>query len=190
MTVSVSDILDRTSTILQDKTFKRWSQADQVAYLNDGQRKLITIKGDAKVTAESLQLVSGAVQQVPSACYALIDVLTNLDGSVPTPCDRNALDAFSPGWMNKPVASTIKHWMPGDTPSNFFVYPAQGDTPGVVKITYTAYPNTVTYGQNIDVRDHYADNLVSYVLFRCYSRDVEFGGSAEQAIAYYQAFAA
>ena len=189
MSVTVRSILNRAATVLQDVDFTRWSEAEQVGWLNDGQRELVRLRPDAKIKTFNLQLSAGAKQALPADCIALIDVSQNLDGSTVQRCERNSLDVFAPGWMVKPVSSTVKHWMPADDPALFYVYPAQSATPATVVAVASAYPDQVGIDGVIDVRDIYAEALTNFVLYRACSKDAEFSGSAERAVAFYQLFA-
>lgn len=187
--IAVATILSRAATILQDVDQTRWTQEEKLAYLNDGQRELAKLKPDAKVVTRSMQLAAGSRQDIPADCIAMVDVAYNADGSAVYICDRATMDQFKPGWQIKPTASMVTHWMRSEDPNVFYVYPSQNATPGQVTIVAGIYPAIVTITDKIDVRDIYADNLVNFILYRSFSKDAEFGGDAQRAVAYYQAFA-
>lgn len=189
MAILVNDILKRASTLLNDLGGTRWPPAEMIDWLNEGQQALAEIKADAKVVTATATLAAGAIQSLPADGLSLIGVLENVGGSAVTPCDKAALDLFVPGWVTRPTASKVIHFMPGEKPETFYVYPAQSSTPARVRISYSAKPATVTSNSAIDVRDIYADNLVNYILYRALSKDAEVG-HAERAAAYYQAFIA
>ena len=191
MSVLVSTVLNRASTVLNDLGKVRWTQAELLDWLNEGQQSLVKVPGksDAKVTTAEMTLAPGSRQNIPADGVALVTVQENVGGAAVTPCDRTMLDAFSPMWKTRPVASSVQHYMPGEKPEVFYVYPAQSATPGRVVLTYAAKPKTVTATDALDVRDLYADSLVNYVLYRALSKDAEVG-HAERAAAYYQAFLA
>lgn len=190
MSVLVSQVLNRATTLLQDAGMVRWTEAELLGWLNDGQRELVKLKKDAKVKTADYQLVSGARQAVPQDCVLVLEIPQNTNGNVVLRCDKKAMDGFAPGWLNKPTASVVKNWMDDPDPRMFYVYPAQNETPASVVLVYSAYPATVGINDPIDVLDIYADNLVNFVLYRAFSKDAEFGGDASRAVAYYQAFAA
>lgn len=190
MTISVSSVLARAGTLLLDEGFDRWTTDELLKWLNDGQRELVKVKADAKVRTVEHSLVAGAKQTNPDDCIEILGMPQNVGGGSITPCDRVALDRFSPDWMVKPTDNKVKHWMDDPHPNTFYVYPAQNGTPASVVLTYTAVPNQVAAMDNIDVRDIYADNLLNFILYRAFSKDAEFGGDAARAVAYYQAFSA
>lgn len=187
MTILVNEILTRASVLLNDINGVRWTPTELIDWLNEGQQALAKIKADTKVVTAPATLVAGALQSLPADGLSLIGVMENVGGSAVTPCDKAALDLFSPGWITRPTASKVIHWMPGEKPETYYVYPAQSATPAQVRISYAARPVDVASNEAIDVRDIYADNLVNYILFRALSKDAEVG-HAERAIAYYQAF--
>lgn len=79
--------------------------------------------------------------------------------------------------------------MPDDNPAYYYVYPAQSATPGSVVVTCCVKPPALTAMGNMNVRDIYAPNITNYVIYRALSKDAEFGGAAERAIAHYKLFA-
>lgn len=190
MSTAVKLVLDRAATILNDLGNDRWTQAELLDWLDAAQVALITLRPDAKTETREMALVAGAAQTLPADCIALMDVAYNKDGSAITPCDKAALDAFSPGWAIRPTDSSVRHWMASDDPKVFYVYPAQNATPATVSIVASVYPLKATASGFIDVRDIYAERLVNYILYRAFSKDAEFSGSAEKAVAFYQAFSA
>lgn len=190
MSVPVSSVLTNVVTVLNDAGMKHWTRDELLAWGSEGQIELVKRKPDAKVLQREVQLSGGARQSWPADCVALIDIVSNPDGSAVTSCDRPALDRFSPGWMQRKTGQKVQNWMPDDAPGAFFVYPAQSvSSPGKVLATYTAMPAALVDGGNLDVRDIYAANIENYMLYRAYSKDAEVGANAAAAAAYFQAFA-
>lgn len=187
MTYPVNMIVSRATVLLNDLGMVQWSQGELVDWLNEGQLALVKIHPDANTKTATLQLVAGAKQTNPADCIEIIDMRRNNAGGSITPCDRRALDTFSPNWMSSPTSSTVKHYMDDPQPDTFYVFPAQNTTPGTVLLTYSAIPATAVVGGNITIRDVYADNLVNYLMYRAFSKDAE-GGNAERAIAYFNLF--
>ena len=184
MTTSVASVLTKFGILSNDVDSVTWPTDERIVWLNEGQLALVKIKPDAKTKTASVQLVAGAKQTNPSDCIEIIELRQNNAGGAILPCDRKALDAFSPNWMKTPVASTVKHYMDDPQPETFYVYPAQNATPALVVMTYVATPSQVGAGNNIDVRDVYADRLVNYMIYRAYSKDSEEGAAQRAAAAY------
>ena len=187
MAIPVNSILSRSAIVLQDTGAVRWTDAERLDWLNDGLRELAVLKPDAKVKRASVALAAGAKQAMPPDAILLQGIETSA-GEVVQPCVRSVLDAFSPGWVGRPASTVINFMYSQAEPLIYYVYPAQADTSNTVELTFTAYPATACAGGNLDVQDKYANALLDYVLFRSYSKDTEFAGSAQLAAAYYQSF--
>lgn len=188
MTVSVASLVTRASTILQDMDGVRWTVSELLDWGSEGQVELVKLRPDAYTKTVTVRLVPGAKQSTPAGSIEFIDVRQNTNGIAITPCDRAALDRFSPKWMVTPTASYVKHWMDDPEPDTFYVYPAQNATPGSIVVTHAAVPPALSQGGTLAVRDIYAENVVNYIIYRALSKDAEFSGSAERAAAYYQLF--
>lgn len=189
MTTSVATVISRASTVLQDAGNDRWTTTELVDWITEGELELIKLHPDAKTETRSVLLASGAKQALPADCVSVISVDYNSTGEAVTPCDRKTLDAFYAGWQVKPTGSVVQHWMPSEDPKVFYVYPPQNTTPATVISVFAVYPAVATLTGNLDVRDVYVTNIVNYVLYRAFSKDAEFSGDAQRAVAYYQAFA-
>lgn len=187
MATPVSVILNRTATILQDTDFVRWTVGELVDWANEVQLQLVTKFPDAYTKTVTKLLKPGARQYFPDDLLALQDIRQNDGGSSVAPCDRKALDRFTPRWMVRPTAGTVSNWMPDENPSVFYVYPAQGASPASLVITYSATPPAVDANGLVAIRDIYIDRLVNGILGRALQKDAEFGGDAQRAIAYTQA---
>lgn len=186
MATTVNSIFDRVEVVLQDSKATRWPRAENLVWLNDGLRDLAVLKPDTKVRRVEITLAAGAKQALPDDGILLEGVIWA--GQTVTPCVKGLLDSFSPGWMNKP-AKTVQNFMYSPLePKIFFVYPAQTDNTVKVEVTYSSYPDEAHINGILDCPDKYATRLVDYVLFRSYSKDAEFAGSAGIAAAYYQSF--
>ena len=187
MTIQVSTVLTNVATLLNDAGLVRWTQDELLAWGSEGQVELVKLKPDAATKTVEHQLVPGAKQTNPADCIEIIDMRQNKGGAAVTPCDRAALDRFSPDWMTTPTASTVKHWMDDPQPDTFYVYPAQNATPAKVILTHTFVPPALTADGVLGVRDIYQAAIENYILFRAFSKDAE-PASAERAVAYGKAF--
>jgi hypothetical protein len=186
MTVAVNTLITEFTLIANDAGLVNWTTSELLIWLNEGQVELLVPCPDAKIKTTSFPLVAGAKQGNPTDCVTVLELRQNVSGDAITPCAREALDLFYPGWMNETQSAVIKHYMDDQHPDVFYVYPPAIDGTQVA-ITYQAMPNTVTSGGNIDVRDIYAARLLNYMVYRAYSKDAS-AGTAERAAAYYQLF--
>jgi len=203
MTISAQSIIRRVVETIQDNTSIRWPISELVRYLNDGQREIILYRPDAMVTMAPVTLVAGTRQSIPATGSKLIDITRNTAATgtkrAIRQCNREILDAQSPGWHA--LAGTIDalHYMydPRD-PKTFYVYPPALATTAV-EVIFSSLPTdiaepadgalyTAVLG-NISVPDIYGNTLQDYILYRAYTKDSDYAGNAARAQAHYGAFA-
>jgi hypothetical protein len=184
MSTLVSDVFYKVRTVLNDYDKVRWPDAELLSWASEIQASLVEKYPDANTIVSSVALVAGAKQSAPEDTIASLDVRRNTDGRVITPCSRAALDSFSPGWVTSAPSGSIRHWMPDESSSKFWVYPpaTSGATVDVVR---SAAPQPLTLLGVIGISDKYADNLVNGILYRALSREGT-AESAQKAVAFYQ----
>lgn len=196
--LTATPIISRVSTLLQDVAHVRWSTPEILSYITDGIRELCIFKPDACAKTAVLNLEAGTKQSLPSDGVTLLDVICNMGtdgatrGFAPRIVGRDMLDAQNPSWHVGTASATVKHV--AFDPQNqraFYVQPPQPSTGrGSLEIVYAASPVEVTEGPTLPIDDVWMPVIVSYVLYRCYSKDAEYAGNASLAIAHYQAFSA
>lgn len=194
MAVAVNDLIDKVEIILQDTTNVRWVAVELIGWLNDGQMAIVREKPEASVTTESVALVAGTKQTLPTTGIVLIDVIRNMgtDGSTPgfaiRIISRRILDAQVPDWhLTSGEAAVVKHYMfDGRNPKVYYIYPPS-DATTQVEIIYSDAPTVVAAGENISIDDVYESILIDYVLYRAYSKDADYAANAARAQAHYTA---
>lgn len=207
MSLTASSIVQRATDIVQDKTSVRWTADEMVRWLNDAQREIALIRPDAFSTYASIALVAGSRQSLPVTAVKLIDITNNTGtGSNPTltknairQVPRRPLDEQLPGWHGLTGVTTILHYMydPRD-PRTFYVYPPAASTGAAVNAIYAVYPTDVAAPAlgadytgvvgNINVPDIFANAVLDFILYKCYSKDSDYAGNAQRALAHYTTF--
>lgn len=201
MAVSAQSILKRVVDQLMDVANVRWSAAELVRYLNDGQKEILIYRPDATGTTLTVNLTAGAKQSLPAGAFKLLDVVRNSGGTKAAvrKIDQKLLDAQLPDWYNGTGQTVIKHYMydPRD-PRVFYVYPPAAAANAALEILYSIYPTDIaepaagasytTVTGDITVTDFYSNALIDYILFRAFAKDAEFGGNITRAQAHYAAF--
>ena len=202
MALTAQSIIRRAVETLQDTTSVRWPANELVRYLNDGQREIVLHRPDSMVTNAALPLTAGTKQSLPANGAKLIEVVRNSAGTKRAVrlCNREILDAQSPGWHGLSQVTEILHFMfdPRD-PKTFYVYPPASGSASV-EIVYAAYPTDITEPADgalysavttngISVPDIYGNALLDYILYRAYTKDSEYAGNSQRAVAHYTAFA-
>ena len=197
-TTQVNALVERASTLIQDATNVRWPIPELVGWLNDGQREVALNKPEASVKNVSVALIAGSTKQtLPADAVLLIDVVRNTGsgGSSIGPAvrltDREVLDAQRPSWHSDAnTVGYIQHYT-YDTrdPKNFYVYPKAPGGGWQIEVVYSSSPQDAVTGGVISIDDTYANALLDYILYRAYSKDAEYAGNANLAVAHYTAFA-
>ena len=204
MSVSVQSVIDRVQVTLQDTTGVRWPVVQEIVlWVNDAQREIALFKPDASAMNETITLIAGTKQSIPSSGNRLLGVVRNMSAASGGTgsrsiriVEREVLDAQTPTWHD-PTSSgdaahgpLVKHYVYDDSnPRNFYVYPGvSGDA--YVEIIYSGNPSTVTQTDNLTVPDIYANSVYNYVLYSCYMKDAEYTGNSQRAGNHYQLFMA
>lgn len=197
-TLTVLSILSRASILLQDTTNVRWPQDELLGWLNDGQREVVIYKPNASTKNVAFQLAAGTKQSLPSDGVSLIDIVRNMGTTGTTPgrsvriVMREILDAQVPDWHSATPDAWVKHFVytPLD-PRTFYVYPPQpAVTRGYVESVYSCAPADAVLGGAITLDDIYQPVLLDYVLFRAYSKDVEYAADSARVQSYQNSYLA
>lgn len=201
MTTPAQSVIRRAAETLQDLTAVRWSTAELVRYLNDGQREILMYRPDVFATSTTLTLVEGTKQTLPTTAAKLLDVVRNAASSsnkrAVRVVNRQLLDSQVPDWhIATPSVNTAHYMYDPAVPKEFFVYP-----PATVltqlDVVVAQYPSTITepssgtytaVSGNIGVPDVLSNALTDYILFRAFTKDTEQVGNAARAQAHYALF--
>jgi hypothetical protein len=195
-TITAQNIVDRASKVLQDTlASRRWGEDDQLVWLNEGQREIVSLKPDANTQNAAAQLTSGTKQTIPTGGLMLFNVTRNMgtDGSTAgnaiLPIDMEAMDLMHPGWHAVTATTAISYFMfdPRD-PKNWYCYPPSDGT-GYAEQVYSKVPTDVSaIDSAIGLDDIYAPALLDYLLYRDFSYDADFADNAARAHAHWAAF--
>lgn len=202
MAITAQSLIDKVRLILQETTpgGMRWKDPEMLGWVNDAQREVVLLKPSAGSKNTNVQLNQGTLQTIPSDGVMLLNVLRNMDaalndgsdgpGRVVRITDREILDAENPSWhFDAPDLEVLHYIFDEDDPTHFMVYPPQPAIPGFVNILYSASPTPLTaLTENINIPDIYANQVVDYVLYRCYTKDSSYAGNAQRAMNHYQLF--
>lgn len=189
MSLTAQNIMDRASMIIQDLTNVRWPLTELTNWFNDCRRELAVVRPDIYSTSTTLPLTAGAKQALPSGGLRLMDVPRNTSGPAITVTQRGFLDQQNPSWHQMTPSGTVKHFMLDErNPSTFWVYPPA--TSGAsVEIIYQQAPTDYTASSTLSSYEElYGGAMVDYICYRAFSKDSEYAGNAERAIAHYNQF--
>lgn len=195
MAITAKSLIDKASVQLLDTSNKRWTRAELLGWLNDGQRYITVVKPASCSVTDSVQLAAGARQMIPAWGYQLLDVTRNLGTDSATPgasiriISREVLEGYDMSWTAAPPSTVVQNYTYNpQEQAVFYVYPPSTGT-NYVEITYSTLPADITDETGpITLADAFATILLDYVLFRAQSKDGEQSIGAAQAKLYFDSF--
>jgi hypothetical protein len=198
---SVTDaktIIDKASVLLGDVAATRWTTAELLGWLNDGQRELVTLAPQTNIKNVPLHLVSGIKQSLPSDAIILLDIPYNSGsagttvGTVINHVPKEIMLKRIPGWTATLPNSVVKHYIySASDPLIFYVYPPQPTATKYVECVYSAVPALIanaTAGTKITLDDQYQNALLDYLLYRSFSKDTDSANQTARGTEYYKMF--
>ena len=189
MSLTAQNIIDRSSMIIQDLTNVRWPTTELTNWLNDCRRELAVVRPDIYSMMAAQALSAGAKQALPSGGLRLMDVPRNTSGPAITVTQRGFLDQQNPSWHQMASSNTIKHFMTDErNPSTFWVYPPASSGASVDLVYQSAPVDYSTTSTLSAYEELYGGAMVDYICYRAFSKDSEYAGNADRAIAHYNQF--
>ena len=194
MAILSNDIISRAQTVLQDTSAARWTAAELLLWLNDGQREICLLKPSVSATNQSVTLVAGTKQSIPATGLQVLRIIRNLTsagvgGKVVRVIGRDVLDTSSPMWHTGTQTAVVDHYVFDELdPKTFYVYPPNNGS-GFVETVFAVEPAQVTTGGAISIPDIHSNNLLDYILYRAYAKESDHAGSVELSKQHYQAMA-
>lgn len=190
-----NDVISRAARILNDEERVRWKDAELLDYVGDGQRQIVHYKPESNSTDGLWQVVAGETRQVaPADSMRVLRVTRSLRGGQPLRAisitSRAVLDSMDRDWHSR-QGDVVQLWLyePDVDKGVFFIYPAvpQG---AALQVEYSRRPDDpASMSSNLEIGDQWLDALVDWVLYRAFSKDADYGGNAQRAAGYGQAFA-
>lgn len=200
-TITGISILQRAMRTLNDPNNVRWTLAELLEWLNDGQREVAVLRPNSSTAVAVLPLDPGTtLQHLPTNpnAVSLIDITRNLgtDGSTPGApvriIAREELDLFRPTWHSDTAATAIQNYTyDGRSPRNFYVYPRPATAISVEAHLQVVPQNVEVQGvndapidTNIALDDLYQTALYDYVMFRAMAKNTDAKNDGESMAAY------
>ena len=187
MTIAISSILSRASTLLLDETAIRWPQVELLTHLNDGVLEMASMKPLLFTARASMSLVAGVYQTIPAGNRHLHRVISNVSGPVVRLVDQQMLDAQEPKWHSNTQVTEVKYVILERLDGrNFLCYPPNNGS-GQLDAVFTVDPPSFAAGGSIDIDSTYGNPLLAFVLYRAFLKDADTSNEAKAA-AYYETF--
>lgn len=198
MSLTAASVITRVRELLVDTgTSPRWTDAELLRHLSDGQRAIARANPDAVQKVAVVQLVDGTRQSLPADGESLLTITRNMGVNGTTPgravriIRRDIIDDQNPQWHADAKVSAIYNYIYDPTDSKaFFVYPPSNGN-GHVEISYCYIPPEISStATELDVDDMYITPLTDYVMFRALQKDADFAAGMQRAQMHFQAFLA
>lgn len=198
MTVLASAIISRVRTQLIDNgATPRWTDAELLQWLSDGQRTIVTANPRASAKRAIVPLVAGTRQPIPTDGFIYLDAYRNMGAGGATPgttfveVAKSLLDAQYPTWHAAPAVAQpfAKAFDPTD-PAVFYVYPPSDGT-GEIELLYAAAAAEITTTTTpLVIADVFSTPLFDYTMWRCVQKDSDYVSGQQTAAQYLAAFSA
>lgn len=199
-TITGQQIADRAWIKVQEQTGSsatRWTPAEALLWLNDGQRETVHQLPKANTIRATPTVVSGTRQTLAglglTAGIEIVDVVRNMatDGTTPGRAivkrDRAWLDLRNPNWHSDTAADAYDWMFDERDPKAFYIYPAKPG--GKLEVIYSALPTDLaSLASAISLDDTYANALQWFLLFSFYSKDATFNRGQQLAASYWALF--
>ena len=194
-TVTAKRIIDKCADLLHDVAGVRWTRAELLSWLNDGQRQIVVITPSSTNTTETVSLVAGARQALPSGGWLLLEINANVEnsglGRAVRLVSKELLDGYNPNWRKATPSAEVWNYVYSlQDQQVYWVYPPNNGT-GALQINYSKNPSDVlTEDGAIAIQDIYETCLVDYMMYRACAKDADYAPGVALAAGYWSAFTA
>jgi hypothetical protein len=196
-TITAKYIIDKAAVQLIDLGNIRWTRAELLGWINDGQRQIITMSPNATNKVAVMQLVAGTRQSIPADGWTLLELIRYMGtdgvktGRAIRLASRELIDSFNPDWHSDYPTTMPKHYIfDQQDQRTFYVYPPNNGN-GYVMLNYSPVPVDLTNeNQIIGISDMFQTSLLDYVLYRACSKDAEYAPGLQLASGYLSTFMA
>lgn len=186
----------------QDIGFVRIKKSDSTQpnwldWLNDAQRAVVLVRPDANSVTQSVLLVSGTRQALPSGAQRLLKVNRNMGadgatvGRVIRMIDHGTQDEVDLDWHTAASAARVKEIIYDDKkdPLAFFVRP-KVTPPWYVELVLSKQPSDVTDADagTITLPDVYSGPMQAWMLHRAFSMQTQAAGLLQRSQFYFSSF--
>ena len=186
-----SEIIQSVSRDLDDQypgdEFTRWTEAELLEYLNDGEGVIVFFKPQAYQSDIVFKLSAGSRQTLPSNVLEYIRPIMNMgptgihEGDSIYPIEGGVMDNAVPGWRSSSKSAQTVHIVFDRVDrKSFDVYPPSNGL-GYIKIVCSLLPTRLTStAQDINLSDEYVQPLKAFMLFRAHYQDSKSSGQSLQ----------
>lgn len=194
-TLLASAIIAQVSEIVQDESNIVWTEPQALAWLNDAQRVVVSLRPDSSILSHSAILVPGTKQSITGLRLMGISRNMGIDGVTPGRSirfvERGIKDDSDPNWHTETAATIIKEWtFDARTPKIYYVSPpVHASTVVQIELEEAISPADVAaVGNPISLDDIYAPSMIEWITYRFLARDSEETPNIQRAASHFQQF--
>ena len=204
MAFKVNDAINRVRTLLQDRDDGgiRWKNEELLSWFNEACAEIARLYPEASAKNEVVQLLAGTKQSIPTGGTVLMQIVRNFTtkdvaGRAIKLVDREIMDRENPDWhMATPSSVALRYMFEPLDPLHFYVYPPQPSvSQGYLELVYSAVPDVVLLAANDEIPDEklplpdiYLSQMVNYICFRGYQKNLNDADSLGRSAEFYQLF--
>lgn len=212
---TAEQIMTPVGIILQDQSAVRWPLEERMRWINAAMREIAILKPSATAETIELSLAEGTLQRLPPGYHQLLEAVCNIPttaGAGPAggrsifPIAREEIDSLIPNWHDPTVLPYSKdvYYVTDDTndPTAFYVVPGNTGFGRMEMVASTIWPgpgDQIPTGANLEdmatyaavtlpLSNTYQTAVTDFVLYRCYSKEVNIGGASAKAQAHLALF--
>lgn len=186
----------------QDVGFVRIKKTDALQpnwldWLNDAQRAVVLVRPDASATTQSVLVIAGTRQTLPSGSLRLLKVNRNMGvdgntaGRVIRMADHVTQDDVDLDWHTAAAGTRVREIIYDDKkdPLTFFIRP-QMTPPWYVELILSKVAADVTDADNglITLPDVYSGPMQAWMLHRAYAMQTQAAGLVQRSQFYFSSF--
>lgn len=196
-TVKVLDVINAAKAIYNDVLNIRLPNKELLDWFNDAMLETVNKRPDILVKTQNFICASGTLQTLPPEALRFIRVVRNNTASkvAVSAMDMDTMDQVLPSWHDDSVlADEVEHYLYSNKdPKHFYLYPAVKENHDII-LSYTFSPTKVVLTNFtsdftlLEIDAPYKSPLVDWILYRAFSKDIEFAGGRARADKHYQAF--
>lgn len=192
--MSASIPIQRAQRVLNDIEGVRWNDDEMIGWADEASRMVLKYVPSAGSRNVIHGLEIGKTRQRYPNAYMVIDVIRNTDGqgNADGPAiiytTREMMDACVNEWHTQ-EGRDIQHWMydPDHNREEFWVFPAPREA-AHVEMVVTLNPAILSTQSDTQLSQDWAEAMTNWILFRCLSKQADYGGNKQTAVSYLNAF--
>lgn len=202
-TFTVGSVLSLVKKKILDESNDDFTESELLTLYNLTNREIVKMVPRAYTKINTMLMVAGNKQRIPSPGMVIIEVLRNMgtDGVTPGRAIRETsmeiMKKFVPAFSTDTALtdSSIWDWWPvPQEPESFYVHP-KSDGSGYIELEYSQAPADVVYDagsiyltNTIALSDLYVNAIISGMLYQAYDDDTDIPGNTPRSGVYYARF--